>query len=528
MKTDASTATQRIARAAGMVMVAFIINNLASLTRQILVARAFGTGMEIEAFNATNRVSETLFNLVAGGAMASAFIPTFTGLLVKEKRKEAWQLASSITNLALLVFTGLCLIAALFAPQIVRHLLAPGFAANPTKEALAIALLRIQLPSAAIFGLSSLVSGILNSNQVFFVPALTPSMYHIGIIFGVTVLAQKMGIYGLAWGVVIGSSMHLALQLPSLWRQRGQYIPMLGLKLDSVQEVLLLMLPRLFGVAAVQLNFWINTRLASTQPEGSVTGIQLGLILMLMPQAAIAQSIAIAAMPTFSAQYARGQLADIRSSLAASLRGLLLLSIPATFGLILLRRPIVAMLFQRGEFTERSTELVAWALLWYGVGLVGHCIVEILARTFYAMHDTRTPVLVGAAAMGLNVGFSFMFSALFNQAGWLPHGGLALANSVATALEAAGLFWLIRKRLKGLQMTEIFKASFQALLAALIMAAGIGLWLRFTPFSSYLILALGGVILGGGIYAAIVLVLGIKEARAAWKIILRRLRRSES
>jgi len=524
MNTESSGATQRIARAAGMVMVAFIINNLASLARQILVARAFGTGMEIEAFNATNRVSETLFNLVAGGAMASAFIPTFTGLLVKEKRREAWQLASSITNLALLVFTGMCLVAALFAPQIVRYLLAPGFAANPAKEALAITLLRIQLPSAAIFGLSSLVSGILNSHQVFFIPALTPSMYHLGIIFGVTALAPQMGISGLAWGVVIGSSLHLILQLPSLWHQRGQYIPMLGLRLASVQEVLLLMLPRLFGVAAVQLNFWINTRLASLQPEGSVTGIQLGLMLMLMPQAAIAQSIAIAAMPTFSAQYARGQLGEIRSSLAASLRGLLLLSIPATFGLILLRKPIVAMLFQRGEFTERSTELVAWALLWYGVGLVGHCIVEILARTFYAMHDTRTPVLIGAVAMGLNVGFSFVFSALFERVGWLPHGGLALANSVATALEAVGLYLLIRKRLKGLFVTGILAASFQALLAASGMAAGIWLWLRFTPFSSNLVVALGGVVLGGGVYVLLALALGVKEARAVLKIGLRKLR----
>jgi putative peptidoglycan lipid II flippase len=205
---------------------------------------------------------------------------------------------------------------------------------------------------------------------------------------------------------------------------------------------------------------------------------------------------------------------------------MLLLSIPAAFGLILLRKPVVAMLFQRGEFTERSTELVAWALLWYGVGLVGHCIVEILARTFYALHDTRTPVLIGAAAMGLNVSLSFVFSALFERVGWLPHGGLALANSVATALEAVGLYLLIRKRLRGLLVAGIFIASSQALLAASVMAAGIWLWLRFTSFSSNPIIALGGVVLGGGIYAALVLVLGVKEARAVLKIALRKLRLS--
>jgi putative peptidoglycan lipid II flippase len=338
------------------------------------------------------------------------------------------------------------ILAAVFAPWIVHNILAPGFASDPAKEALTVSLLRLMLPSAVFFGLSGLVMGVLNSHQKFFIPALAPSMYQIGMIIGVLLLAPYLGIYGLAWGVVIGSILYFGLQIPSLLRLKPKYFPTFGLKNPDVREVIRLFGPRLLGVAVVQLNFWVNVRIASQQPEGSITGVVFAFALMLMPQAAIAQSIAIAAMPTFSAQVALGKLSEMRSSLAASLRGVLLLSIPAALGLILLREPLVTLLYQRGEFDERSTELVAWALLWFAVGLVSHAVVEILARAFYALHDTKTPVLIGILAMSLNVVFSYAFSALFTRLGWMPHGGLALANSIATTLEMAGLLILMRRK----------------------------------------------------------------------------------
>ena len=307
------------------------------------------------------------------------------------------------------------------------------------------------LPSAVIFGLSGLVMGILNSHQVFFVPALTPAMYRLGMIFGVLFLTPTMGIYGLAWGVVIGACLHLILQIPSLLRLKGIYFPTFGLKIPDVRQVGMLMLPRVFGVAVVQLNFWVNTHLASQMTEGSVTGITWGLTMMLMPQAIIAQSVAMAALPTLSAQFARNKMDDLRYLPGGEPEGILLLAIPASIGLILLREPIVALMLQYGKFTEASTQLISWALLWYSVGLVGHCVVEILARAFYAMHDTKTPVLMGAVAMGLNVGLSLLFSAWFARLGWMPHGGLALANSLATGLEAACLLFLMRRQLGGLE-----------------------------------------------------------------------------
>ncbi len=506
------TATHQIARAAGTVMAAFIISNLIGLVRQILVAKAFGTGPALDAFTAANRIPETLFNLVAGGALGSAFIPTFTGLLAQKKREKAWKLASAITNLVFLTVTVIAAIAAIFAPQVVR-VLAPGVAADPDKMALTISLTRIMLPSAVLFGLSGLVMGILNSKQVFFIPALTPSMYQVGMIFGVLVLAPTMGIYGLAWGVVIGAGLHLILQLPALLRQNGAYTPTLGLDLPSVREVARLMGPRLLGVAVVQLNFWVNVRLASQQPEGSVAAIQFAFALMLMPQAAIAQSIAIAALPTFSAQVAQNRLGEMRSSLATSLRGVIFLALPASAGLILLRQPIIALLYQRGEFTSHSTSLVAWALLWYAAGLVGHSVVEILARAFYALHDTKTPVFVGAGAMTLNVVFSYAFAALFASWGWMPHGGLALANSLATALEMVILFFLMRKRLGGIKGGEILQGGLSATLATVGMALALWGWLSKFGDSAVWLVAGGGVLVGGVVYAGVILLLGVKEVR---------------
>lgn len=497
-----STANRQIARSAVTVMAAIVISQLVGLVAKSITGAIFGTGRESEAFFAANRFSEILFNLVAGGALASAFIPTFTGFLAHEDRPRAWKLASAVVNWVLLVLTGLCILSGIFAPQVVRHILAPGFSAvDPAKEALTVHLLRIQLPSAAVFGISGLAMGILNAHQRFLLPALAPAAYQLGWIFGALVLSPSMGVDGLAWGVVLGALLHLAIQLPWLLRLPiRRYRLTLGLDEPAVREVARLMGPRLLGVAVVQLNFLLNTYLASLQPEGSLTGISLAFPLMIMPQAAIAQAIAIAALPTFSAQAALGKLDEMRSSLAATLRGVLLLAIPASLGLMLLRQPLVALIYQRQAFDERSTLLVAWALLWYAAGLVGHSVVEIVSRAFYALHDTRTPVKIGIAAMSLNLVFSLMFSALFARLGWMPHGGLALANSLATFLEMIALLAVMRRRLNGLGGARVWKAVFQSALAALVMAGALSFWLNWAAGRSAALVTLGGAALGALVY----------------------------
>jgi putative peptidoglycan lipid II flippase len=329
-----------------------------------------------------------------------------------------------------------------------------------------------------------------------------------------------MGIFGLAWGYVLGAVLHLGVQLPAALRLPARrYFSSLGLHLPAVRQVFRLMGPRLLGVAVVQLNFVVNAIIASGQPVGSLTSIKYAWAIMTMPQVVIAQAIAIAALPTFSAQVAQGNLDDMRRSLASTLRGVILLSLPASFGLILLSTPLITVLFQRGEFTEQSTEMVTWALFWFSLGLLGHGLVEILARAYYALKDTLTPVLVGVAAMSLNVLFSFWFSTLFERWGWMPHGGLALANSLATALEMVGLVVLMRRRLKGLEGKRVVQGALQSLTATLVMCVGILGWIWITQGWAPWVVAVGGVLVGAGIYAIVIFGLGVEEGRWLFKVL---------
>lgn len=520
------SANRQIARAAGTVAFAIIISQLVGLLAKSLTGLTFGTSAESEAFFAANRFAEILFNLVAGGALASAFVPTFTGLLAQKDKKSAWLLASSIFNLVTLLLTVFSILSAVFAPWLVDHVLAPGFSsADPAKAALTVSLLRIQLISSVIFGISGLAMGILNAHQHFLMPALAPSMYSLGWIFGILVLSPKMGVYGLAWGVVIGSGLHLLVQLPRLLRLPERvYTPTLGIHLPHVREVARLMGPRLLGVAVVQLNFLLNTYLASMQPAGSLTGISLAFPLMIMPQAAIAQSIAIAALPTFSAQVALGKKDEMRASLAATLRGVLLLAIPASVGLMLLRKPLVALVYQYRAFDSASTELVAWALLWYAAGLVGHSVVEIISRAFYALHDTKTPVFIGIAAMSLNLGFSLLFTSLFTRIGWMPHGGLALANSLATLLEMIVLLIFMRRKLNGIEGNSIWAVAGKACLAAAVMCAVLFGWMQLTNNTHSAVQAVGGVVTGLIFYGIVISLFKVREVRTVVRAVRSRLK----
>ena len=524
-----SSANQQIARATGTVMAAFVICNLVGLARGMVITHAFGTSLEFDSFNAANRIVEMLFNLVAGGALGSAFIPMFTGFLAKEDREGAWRLASGVINLVFLILVIISVLAWIFAPQMISDglfLLVPE--SDPVQEALTVQLFRMMLPSVILFGISGLVMGILNAHQNFLIPSLAPALYSLGMIAGTLFLPETWGIQRLAIGVVLGALLHLLIKIPALWRLPGRaFHAYLGLKNRAVLEVFRLMGPRLLGVAIVQMNFIVNTIIALGQPEGSVSAVVLAFSLMLMPQMAVAQSAAIASLPTFSAQVALGRIDEMRRSLASTLRAIILLSLPASVGLILLRYPLVQLLYQRGEFTARSTEMVAWALLWYAVGLVGHALVEILSRAFYALHDTRTPVIVGIIAMGLNIGLSLGFSAWFAQIGWMPHGGLALANSVATGLESIALIVLIRRKLDGLEGGYVWRGVGVSAAGTALMAAAVLGWRAVVGGGSLVVELFGALGMGVMVYVGLMWAAKVPELRGMAMAVMQRIKKSK-
>ena len=510
------------AKAAGIVMVAFVVANLVGLLRQMVINRAFGTSTILDAYFAAFRLPDLLFHVIAGGALGSAFIPTFTRLLTKDDHPGAWRLASAVVNWVLLLSTGLAALAAWMAPWLTKHILAPGF--TPEQIALTATLMRTMLVSTVVFGVSGLLMGVHHSKKHFLSPALAPVLYNFGIIVGAVWLAPHWGIHGLAFGVLLGSGLHLSIQLPMLRQYRGQYHMTMGLKNAAVHTVGRLMLPRAFGLSIWQINFWINTIIASGLPAGSLSALMIAFQVFTFPQAVIAQAIATAMFPTFSAQAARGETREMLLSLAASLRGALYLAIPSSVGLWLLGKPLIAMLFQNSTFSERSTEMVTWALSWYALGLVSHSVVEIVTRAFYALRDTRTPVIVGLIAMLINVALSLIITNFFKAYGLLPHGGIALANTIATTLEMIALLWLLRPRLGGLAASSILKSVFRTTAGAAVMMISLRGWIAIGP-GSVVTLGLVGVMLGIAIFWGTTALLGSEQAFRLPNLVRQYLRR---
>ena len=512
--------SRRMLNAALVVMLFYVLSRVLGLLREVIVGARFGTSAEYDAYLAAFRIPDLLFQLVAGGALASAFIPTFSTYWVKDEQRAAWLLFSRVLNLITLLLVVLAALAALVAEPLVRQVLAPGF--SPAQDALTASLMRWMLISTVIFGASGLIMGALNATQHFAAPAAAPVVYNLAIIGGALFLAPTMGAYGLAVGVVVGALGHLLVQLPALIRQGVQYRLTFSFVDPGVREVGRLMGPRVLGLLFVQLQFVINTILASQLLPGSLSALNYAWLIMLLPQGVIAQSLATTVFPTLSAQVAAGQMEAFRRTFNQTLRVVLFLSIPAALLLFPLREAIVGVLFQRGEFDAQSTGLVAFALQFFLIGLIAHSALEIVVRAFYAVHDTMTPVTVGMLAMSLNIGLSLLL------VGPLSFGGLALANSLATTLELVVLVWFLKRRIGSLGGAAIGSSLARSFLAGGVMLVTVWLWQAVEaqlPISSALdnwVVALAGMVLGGLVYGGVSYLLHSDELAVAASLVRRR------
>lgn len=461
-----------MAGAALLVMLFFVLSRLSGLAREIIIGAQFGTSAQYDAYLAAFRIPDLLFQLVAGGALGSAFIPVFSAYWLKEDKREAWLLFSRVLNLIVLVLAGLGIVATIFAEPIVRTILAPGFSVE--QQVLTADLMRIMLLGTVIFGASGLVMGALNATQHFLAPAAAPVLYNLAIIVAAFALAPGYGVYGLAFGVVSGSLVHLLVQLPVLARKGYRVQKALSLTDPGVRKVTLLMGPRVLGLFFVQLHFLVNTILASGLGAGALSALNYAWLLMLLPQGIIAQGIATVVFPTLSAQMAANQIDAFRHTFERALRVVIFLVTPSAALLFVLRRPIISILLERGAFNTESTLLVAYGLQFYVIGLIFHAMLEIIVRGFYATQDTWTPVSVGVLAMIGNIVLSFLL------VGRLSFGGLALANSLATLVETVVLLWLFSKRLSGgLGWATFLPALLKTLFAAAVMGAAAWAWGRW-------------------------------------------------
>jgi putative peptidoglycan lipid II flippase len=430
-----SKSTRRILISALIVGAGFLISKITGIVDDLILARTIKPGPELDAYYAAFGLPDLLFTLIAGGALASAFIPVFTGFLTREDRSGAWRLFASVVNTAFIAAAIGSLILIVFAPWIVSVTVGRGF--TPEYQQLCANLMRLIAVGTMIFAISGVVMSALQANQHFFLPALAPIMYNLGILAGVIFLAPTLGVWGAAIGVVFGSVLHLLIQVPGLIKYRAKWAARLGWRDTQLRRVVRLMIPRIIGLGAVQLAGVITISLASTLSAGSVTALNYGWRVMQLPETLIATAIATAAFPTLSEFAARGQIPQLRGTLRTTLLIILGLTIPATIGLLLFGQWAVRVLY---DTDLEATLLITWAVHGYALGMIGHSMLEVTARTFYAQQDTWTPLYVAVGAMIVAIIASFV---LRNALGV---GGLALANAIGVTVEVISLLFILRRR----------------------------------------------------------------------------------
>lgn len=507
----AQTQKRSLALATVILMSAFVASRLTGLARDIVIGYRFGTTRDYDAYLAAIRVPDLVFQIVAGGAVASAFIPVLASYVAKDQEDEAWRMVSTLFNLGLLVLTPIVVLLAVFAHP-VMGLLAPGFEAE--SQALAADLARVLLVMPLFFALGALATSVLNSHHRFFWPALAPSCYNLGILSGAWFLGPAMGVKGMAVGASAGALLYLLIQVPGLYSVGMVYRPILDLRLPGVREVGRLMLPRTIGLGIQQVNFLVTLVLASSLP-GMYSALNYAWLLTMLPLGVFAIAISTAVFPTMAEHMATERLVEMKRVLSSSLRLILYLTVPASIGLIVLRYPVVRLLFERGQFTAASTEATAFALQFYAAGLFAHALTEIVARAFYAMHDTRTPVIVAAAALVVNLVASWLLVQTP-----LGHGGLALGLSVSATFEALVLLWIMRERLGGLDERDLALSVVRIVVASVVMGLVVGwishqaaAWLGMSDGQHRLAVVAVGLSVGVITYLLLTFLLGCSEAR---------------
>ena len=488
ISNDSDQRTRNLAKSTLIVMIAFAVAKVISLGQVVIIADQVGAGSEWDTFVSANRIPELIFTLIAGGALSHAFIPIFGGYLAKGDQTGAWRIASHVINVIFTATFLASLIAFIAAPWIVENVVAPGF--NDSETIQTVEIMRILLVTTLIFSISGIVMGILHSHNHFLLPALAPIMFDLGILFGVIVLLDSMGVQGIALGAVLGATMHLGIQVPGLIRYKARWTAELGLNDPELRRVIRLMLPRVAGLGVFSFNFLVMNNIASRLGEGSVSALDWGWRLMQIPQTLIGTAMGVVIFPTLAALSELGDISGKRDAMAGALRFILITSIPSAIGLIMVGHPIIGIL-ESGQFDASASSLVFSTLQFFALGLIVHSALEVIARSFYADKDTLTPLYAALGGATINLILSLTLSEvgkvdmlkLSNLAladssvfdGFISAergrvGMLALANSLGVFFEVGFLLILLRRRWEGIREAALAQTVFKTTVASLIMA----------------------------------------------------------
>ncbi|MDQ3444131.1 MAG: murein biosynthesis integral membrane protein MurJ [Chloroflexota bacterium] len=421
-----------------IVAAAFAVGRVLGLVREVVIAARFGTGETYDAYIAAFRIPDLLFVIVMSGAFGSAFIPVFGGFLARGEEEWAWRLANALLTWTVVILLVVAQVILLFAGPLVAGVIAPEL--SPDAQGLAVDLTRLLLLSPLLLGLGAAAKGMLEAQDMFTLPAVAPIIYNVGIILGALLLSPSMGIHGLAAGVIIGAAGHAAIQFGWLLRNGLAIRPTLSLRVEGLREVTRLVGPRLAGQFVGQSNLIVMTNFASRAGDGAISSLSYGQHLVMLPHGILALSLSTVIFPRMARQFELGEFSGVRQTLLQALQPLVFLTIPAAIVLFTLRESIVQIVLQYGSFTAESTNMVVDTIGWFSLGLVARSIIEPLTRTFYAMHDTRTPLLVSTVAVVLNIALSWVLLDL------IGFPGLALSISVSSTVRMLILLALLANR----------------------------------------------------------------------------------
>jgi putative peptidoglycan lipid II flippase len=501
-------------RAAGSMSIVTMLSRIAGYFRDSLQATILGAANSSDAFVIAYRIPNMLRRLVAEGALTSAFVPTFARYIRSGDREAMWRFAASVLYAMAALLAVITALGVVLSPLLVKAL-AWGFAVAPDKLALTISLNRMMFPYILFISLSAIMSGILNGFDVFALPAFTPVLLNGAIIVCAWFLRHRFPdpAYGFAVGVLIGGFLQLIVQVPALWRHGMSLKPPASLDIAGLREVGRLILPRVFGVGIIQVNLVIDSQFATSLQTGSVSFLYYANRVTELTLGIFAISLSTVILPTLSRATADRDAEKVRGMLSMAMRLLIFVTVPATLGLIVLRVPIIHVLFERGRFTREDTFLTASALAYYAIGLLPFAAVNIQATAFYAHRDTRTPVKVGALTFFLHLGLNFALR------GPMRHSGIALSTSVSALADSALLAWLLRRRAGEYLDASVLRSAWHTLVAAGAMVAvllmGLGAVDVLTlPGLASKVADLAALIVAGGlVYFCVMAVLGNEEMK---------------
>lgn len=494
---------QSVARSAGIVSIAVMFSRVLGLVRETIFARYFGAGFLYDAFIVGFRIPNLLRDLFAEGALSAAFVKVFTDYQLKNSEKEAWRLASLIFNGLAVVLSVICIAGILLSPLFVK-LITYNYLGDPNhyypaeKAALATTLMQIMFPFILLVALAALAMGVLNTKGRFGIPASASTAFNVvSVLFGLGLAfwlsggtwersvdkitipsdAAQWAIIGMSIGTLLGGGAQLAIQIPSLFKVGFRFSFALSFTDPGVRRVMRLMAPAIVGTGAIQIKVLVDTVVASGI-DGGASWLSYAFRLMQFPIGVFGVAIGTAAIPTLSRLASEENILKFRSTLSDAMKLVFLLAIPSACGLIVLGEPIISLIYQRGEFTAFDTNMTAWALTAYSIGLAGYAAIKVLSPAFYALDDAKTPMYLSLASILVHVPTSFGMMQLLSTVGVSPerpngfgHVGVALATSVVSIVTLVVLGIFMRRKINRLNGRDMMSAFVRIVIASAAMSA---------------------------------------------------------